>query len=138
MTPATPLRRLFRVRYEMSDSWFGLPQRARRRQRGPETTIDKERFSYPLRRADITIVELRAYLALKSAGESATLSATTPGNQSQDLTFAKTSDTTLLASTRWTVEEKVGSAAWTFAASAADLPVDRLKDLFLLCTFTVA
>jgi len=139
-TPTTPLRRLFRVRYEFSDAWIAFRNALASGTATLALPLDMERFPYVFRGQKVTLVGLQGFLLLGGPAQHAALAVTPPRDtQPTPLPFApSTSDATVLRSTAaWSGEVGVAAGAWTVTAKAADLPVDRLKDLLLLFTYTV-
>ncbi len=141
-TPTTALRRLFRVRYEFSDAWSAFRNALARGGATLALTIDKERFPYAFRGNQITIVRLRVFVVLTASdsSSSAALEVTPPqaATPPTKIEFTPSSDPTMRISTEWSGEAEVGAGTWKFAvAQAADFPVDRVKDLLLLFTYTV-
>jgi len=139
VTPTTPLRRLFRVRYEFGDAWTAFRNGLATGKASLALTIDQERFPYVFRGKKIAIVELRAFLQVT---ERAALPGTIELDVSPPLDGVPSTLNQLQATapmielTRWTGEGVPGK--WTLGAKPATFPVGQVKDLLLLFTYTVS
>jgi hypothetical protein len=138
--PMTPMRRLFRVRYEFSDAWIAFRNALGTGDATLALTVDQERFPYLLRGARITLVTLRAYMTLTTPIMEARVDVTPPQGEPVPLTFgpSPTDPTLLRATTEWNGEEDVKSGTWKFSATPAAFPAGQIKDLLLLFTYTIS
>jgi hypothetical protein len=144
VTPTTPLRRIFRVRYEFGDVWTAFRNALSKGEASLTLTIDQERFPYLFRGKKIVIVELRSYLQL---ADGATLSGTTEmdvtppsGAAKSTLTLDQSSgSSTLIELPPWGAgQEPEAPGKWTLFGKPATFPVSQIKDLILLFTYTVS
>jgi hypothetical protein len=141
VTAMTPLRRLFRVRYEFSDAWVQFRNALATGDASLLLTIDRDRFPYLFRGVPITIVGAQLIVTLSSgiAQSSLTLTITPPQGQPKDVTLSPTpADATVLMSGPLDPSSvDVGANnAWSVAAKAG-FPIAAVRDLGIVLTYTV-
>ena len=142
-TPMTPLRRLFRVRYEFSDAWGQFRNALVAGDASMTLTIDQTRFLYLFRGASITIIGAQLFATLTDGSQQSplTLTITPPGGEAKDLKLTQVgpAGATMLASAPLDPApsvDPVHDTDWTLAAKAG-FPIATIRDLLVLVTYTV-
>lgn len=143
------LQRLFRVRYEMADDWFmfrtGLTTSTNNV--NLNLTLDRDRFPFVFRGAEKIQIEAVHVFAIASkaisSATSATITISPPvGDPSPTIVMtpqpAPSDPLMLHPDTVWRGQQEVAAAPWILTASSSSFPIDSIKDLLLLVTFTVS
>jgi hypothetical protein len=138
VTPATPLQRFFRVRYEFADAWTTFRNGLTNGDATLTLDLDQQRFPYLFRGGDIAIGSLIVFVQLTGAGgpSSLQLEVTEPGGARSTLAFSEPAPAETIVEARWTGDSKPGK--WILSAQPATFPVDRIKEVMLLLTYTVS
>ena len=141
-SPMTPLRRLFRVRYEFSDSWMQFRNALKNGNATLSLTIDRDRFPYLFRGAKISIVGFQLFAMLTDVitQPSFTLTVTPPQDQGKDISLTPSfTDKTVLVSELLEPSPPVelsSSTDWIISADAG-IPIASVRDLAVVVTYTV-
>jgi hypothetical protein len=131
--PYTPLRRLFRVRYEFSDAWIAFRNAASGAPATLQLTIDQDRFPYAFRGAKLAIQSAKLY-AVVAGLTKLTLAVTPPlpGQPSTvDLVQVGADPSVLEAS----IASGAGLGTWSFTTATAPA-AGSVRDLVLVVTYT--
>jgi hypothetical protein len=142
-TPMTPLRRMFRVRYEFSDAWTQFRNALMGGNATLALTIDRDRFPYLFRGSKITIVGVQLFVMLTDAiaQQSLTLTVTPPQGQGTDITLTPAPvDKSVLVSGLLDPPPSVDLSSggdWTISAEAG-FPIASVRDVAVVVTYVVA
>ena len=133
--PMTPLRRLFRVRYEFSDAWTQFRNTVATGDASLTLSIDQDRFPFRYRGAAITIsgFQLFATLTTPITQPTLTLTVTPPQGQGKDLALSAMNsvDSTVFSSGLLDPPPSVKVATatdWEISAKAG-FPIATVRDL---------
>ncbi|MEK6283554.1 MAG: neuraminidase-like domain-containing protein [Acidobacteriota bacterium] len=142
------LQRLFRLRYELADAWYKFRTDLVTNTGNVDLplSLDRDRFPFVFRGAtEINIEEVHVFAIASKTVTLATIIISPPiaGAPAQLVEMrprAVPSDPLLLhPNISWRGQQEASSAgSWTLGASASSFPIDSIKDLLLLVTYTVS
>ncbi len=141
VAPTTPLRRLFRVRFEFSDAWMQFRNALSSGDAAMTLTIDRDRFPYQFRGVPVTMmnVQLLAMLSSTVPQNSVTVTVAPPQGQARDLVLVAAPDPTVLVSPLFDLSPGIdlgSNVSWVISAKAG-FPIANVRDFAILLTYTV-